>query len=72
MLEPRSLTERIEELRAELDEHIEAMAAKEADRYPGVPKGVLRNLITKGNACPCRVVLATEKKRIELARQIEN
>jgi hypothetical protein len=63
-----SFTARIQALRAELDAHIDVLAADEAARYPNVPKAVLRNLLTRNSGCPCNAVLNLERTR-EMARQ---
>jgi hypothetical protein len=56
--QPSPLKDRITELRASIDAHIDALAADEAKRCPGVPQQVLRNLITaRGGQCQCRQYL---------------
>jgi hypothetical protein len=48
------LEERIEELRAEIDSIIDARAEKIASQSPGVPIGVIRNLLTaRAPSCRC-------------------
>lgn len=48
------LEERIEELRAEIDGIIDERVAKIASQSPGVPPGVIRNLLTaRAPACRC-------------------
>jgi hypothetical protein len=48
------LEDRIEELRAEIDDIIDERVAKIASRSPGVPAGVIRNLLTaRAPACRC-------------------
>ncbi|VIO77395.1 hypothetical protein [Bradyrhizobium ivorense] len=48
------LERRISELRAEIDAIIDARAQAVAKESPGVPIGVIRNLLTaRAPACPC-------------------
>ncbi len=48
------LEERIEELRVEIDGIIDERVAKIASQSPGVPPGVIRNLLTaRAPACRC-------------------
>lgn len=48
------LEDRIEELRAEIDDIIDERVAKIASQSPGVPAGVIRNLLTaRAPACRC-------------------
>ncbi|MGY3234825.1 hypothetical protein ACVMAJ_001715 [Bradyrhizobium sp. USDA 4448] len=48
------LEERIEGLRAEIDGIIDERVAKIASQSPGVPAGVIRNLLTaRAPACRC-------------------
>ena len=48
------LEERIEELRAEIDGIIDERVAKIASQSPGVPPGVIRNLLTaRAPTCRC-------------------
>lgn len=48
------LEERIEDLRAEIDGIIDERVAKIASQSPGVPPGVIRNLLTaRAPACRC-------------------
>lgn len=48
------LEERIEELRTEIDGIIDERVAKIASHSPGVPPGVIRNLLTaRAPACRC-------------------
>jgi hypothetical protein len=49
-----SLEERIEDLRTEIDGMIDERVAKIASQSPGVPAGVIRNLLTaRAPACRC-------------------
>ena len=65
----RSLTERIHELRAEINAYIDKLADAEAKERPGVPRTVLRNLITGNSDCECRVGLwLLGQQREQLAR----
>lgn len=48
------LEERIEDLRAEIDGIIDERVAKIASQSPGVPPGVIRNLLTaRAPSCRC-------------------
>ncbi len=48
------LEDRIEELRAEIDRIIDARVAGIASESPGVPAGVIRNLLTaRAPSCRC-------------------
>ena len=48
------IDERIEELRAEIDDIIDARVASIASESPGVPAGVIRNLLTaRAPSCRC-------------------
>jgi hypothetical protein len=48
------LEDRIEELRAEIDGIIDARVAEIASESPGVPPGVIRNLLTaRAPSCRC-------------------
>lgn len=54
--QPRAATldDRIEELRAEIDSIIDARVEAIADQSPGVPPGVIRNLLTaRAPSCRC-------------------
>jgi hypothetical protein len=56
MKQPRKerLEERIGALRAEIDAIIDAQAERVAKQNPGVPPGVIRNLLTaRAPACRC-------------------
>jgi len=55
------LDERITALRAEIDKFIDAMVAEDVKACPGVPAGVLRNLITVGR-CQCATYLDLKAK----------
>ena len=58
----RPLEERIKQLRAEIDAVIDAKTAAVAKDNPGVPTGVIRNLLTaSAPACAC-------SQYLELAR----
>lgn len=55
---PPPLTEeRVKAIRDEIDAIIDARVVAEATTCPGVPAGVLRNLITRGLGCQCAVYL---------------
>jgi hypothetical protein len=48
------LEERIRRIRADIDAIIDAKAEAVAGENPGVPSGVIRNLLTaRAPACPC-------------------
>ena len=48
------IEDRIEELRAEIDGIIDARVARIASESPGVPAGVIRNLLTaRAPSCHC-------------------
>jgi hypothetical protein len=52
-----TLPERIAEIRSEADAFIDAKAAELAGESPGVPLGVLRNLLTaRAGGCQCLAV----------------
>jgi hypothetical protein len=56
------LEERIEAIRAEVDAIIEARAEVVAKESPGVPAGVVRNLLTaRAPACPCTQYLELKR-----------
>ena len=60
----KSLTERIREIRAEANAFIDARAEQLAKESPGVPVGVLRNLITsRAGGCECRQYLAEAREQ---------
>jgi len=59
--QPRALRleDRIEELRAEIDAIIDARVENIAEQSPGVPAGVIRNLLTaRAPSCRCAQYLA--------------
>lgn len=48
------LEQRIKQIRADIEAIIDARAAAVAKESPGVPLGVIRNLLTaRAPACPC-------------------
>lgn len=48
------LEDRIRQIRADIDTIIDARAEAVAKENPGVPSGVIRNLLTaRAPACPC-------------------
>jgi hypothetical protein len=61
MAKTLSLPERIESIRADIDELIDERVEIERQNCPGVPAGVLRNLITRHSGCQCEVWLQLEK-----------
>lgn len=59
----RSLEERINAIRGEVDAIIEDRAEAVARDTPGVPVGVIRNLLTaRAPACPCGQYLELNRK----------
>jgi hypothetical protein len=59
---PMMLEDRIQKIRAEINAIIDAKAEAVARESPGVPLGVIRNLLTaRAPACPCAQYL--EKNR---------
>ena len=57
------LEERIKQIRADIDAIIDARAAAVAKESPGVPLGVIRNLLTaRAPACPCAQYLELDTK----------
>lgn len=51
---PTRLEDRIEELRTEIDAIIDERVARIATQSPGVPSGVIRNLLTaRAPSCRC-------------------
>ena len=63
----KSMTERIEEFRAEVNAFIDKEAAEQKKLYPGLPLATIRNSITRGIGCPCaaglKVAETIEKER---------
>jgi hypothetical protein len=58
------LEERIKRIRADIDAIIDARAAAVAKENPGVPPGVIRNLLTaRAPACACAQYLELEGRR---------
>lgn len=57
------LNERIKSIQAEIDAEIDAKAQAVAKDSPGVPLGVIRNLITaRATGCQCRQYLEITKQ----------
>jgi hypothetical protein len=56
------LDERVRQIRAELDAFIDARVAAIKPGCPGIPDGVIRNLITRGSACQCAAYLDIKEK----------
>ena len=55
MVKSLPLETRIEEIRQEIDRFIDGLVEKQAKDTPGVPRGVLRNLIeNRAPGCLCR------------------
>ena len=58
------LEERIQQIRTEIEAIIEARVNVVAQESPGVPAGVIRNLLTaRAPACPCPQYLELSAKR---------
>ncbi len=61
-MEEQSLSEKIIALRAEAEAFLDARATELAKESPGVPVGVLRNLISaRAPGCRCLQVLSQTK-----------
>jgi hypothetical protein len=59
-----TLEERIKDLRAEIEAIIEARVDDVAEASPGVPRGVIRNLLTaRAPACACAQYLELSGQR---------
>lgn len=57
------LEDRIKQVRADIEKIIEARVELVAKESPGVPPGVIRNLLTAGApACPCAQFLQLNAK----------
>jgi hypothetical protein len=57
------LEDRIKQVRADIEKIIEAWVELVAKESPGVPPGVIRNLLTAGApACPCAQFLQLNAK----------
>lgn len=56
------LDERTIALRAELDQAIDQRVDQVAKDCPNVPKGVIRNSITRGLGCQCDAYLMMKRK----------
>ncbi|MCK1642905.1 hypothetical protein IVA95_36455 [Bradyrhizobium sp. 157] len=58
-----TLEERIKQVRAEIEEIIDAHVGAVAKQSPGVPPGVIRNLLTaRAPTCPCAQYLELDRK----------
>ena len=58
------LEERIQQIRAEIEAVIDARVNVVASESPGVPPGVIRNLLTaRAPACPCTQYLELSAKK---------
>jgi hypothetical protein len=58
------LEDRIRQIRADIDTIIDARVEAVAKENPGVPSGVIRNLlIARAPACPCAQYLELEGER---------
>jgi hypothetical protein len=56
---PETLERRIKKIRADIDSLIDARVRLVARESPGVPPGVIRNmLVARAPACPCAQYLA--------------
>jgi hypothetical protein len=57
-----TLEDRIKNLRAEVEAVIDARVDAVATDSPGVPKGVIRNLLTaRASGCPCTQYLELDR-----------
>ena len=57
------LEDRIKQVRAEIEAIIDARVDAVAKQSPGVPPGVIRNLLTaRAPACPCAQYLELDSK----------
>jgi hypothetical protein len=62
-LRTSTLEDRIQQIRGEIETIIEARVAAVAEQSPGVPAGVIRNLITaRTPACACAQYLALKRE----------
>jgi hypothetical protein len=58
-----TLEERIRQVRADIEAIIDARVGAVAKESPGVPSGVIRNLLTtRAPACPCAQYLELDTK----------
>jgi hypothetical protein len=58
-----TLEDRIREIRADIETIVEARVEAVAKESPGVPAGVIRNLLTaRAPACPCAQYLELNRK----------
>jgi len=59
-----TLDERIKDLRTEIDAVIEARVDTVAESSPGVPRGVIRNLLTaRAPSCACAQYLELNRQK---------
>jgi hypothetical protein len=59
---PPTLESRIKDIRAEIETFIDARAEAVTKESPGVPRGVIRNLLTaRAPACPCAQYLELKR-----------
>jgi hypothetical protein len=57
-----TLEDRIQQIRAEIEAVIDRRAGTVAKENPGVPAGVIRNLLTaRAPACPCMQYLELDR-----------
>lgn len=57
-----TLEDRIKQIRTEIEAIIDACAGTVAKENPGVPAGVIRNLLTaRAPACPCAQYLELDR-----------
>ena len=58
-----TLEERIRQIRADIEAVVDARVELVAKESPGVPRGVIRNLLTaRAPACPCAQYLELDTK----------
>jgi hypothetical protein len=59
-----TLEDRIKQIRAEIEAIVDARAGMVAKESPGVPAGVIRNLLTaRAPACPCTQYLELDRSK---------
>jgi hypothetical protein len=69
---PMTLEDRIQRIRGEINAIIDAKAAAVARESPGVPLGVIRNLLTaRAPACPCAQYLEINGATISSLLQVQ-
>jgi capsid protein len=67
-----ALADRINELRADLDDYIEQCVSEAKRSFPSLPRETLRQSLTGGIGCLCQAashVIATQQKDQEIAQR---